>query len=479
MKISVAFDVKNHVEVMESWPIIRGNMTFFLERENNLVKRVVLRFSNVGIENAPKMVRSSDTDDIPSITIRGEEYAQLAISQILSWQAVVSGLQIFDLDFDDYEMRFHPENMDEEDQIHIKSFRSSNNTLKSTCEFEQIGRGFCVGNIPLDRIEYTSHYREGRLALDVGRNIDAYNNMFLFLETRYCDGKTKTAQQVDLLLKSQTFVDSFEKAISELANKQLAQSKHLKDVFDESLSIRDKIKSIVNLRGKLRHHSLKSPFRWDPNKQGEYEEPARFLSSVVADIVIKESLRDIYAPENLDTFRDLSVSSGFESIIKVQTYRLENKRTLELNMSFPTTVVSSKLCLVALRNALEECEKNTQIGDTTRLDATNDRNGLELFETELGLWAYTDSQSMKSNNPADKVRCRFEHFQSGIVIKHEFIFPIQVNEINIENAWGLLKHCFDRIENIDPTTRVMNLKLFLGEIKRPILTYRVGAQVIN
>lgn len=44
MKISIAFDVKNHVEVLEGWPITREDMTFFLEREENLVKGLLLRF---------------------------------------------------------------------------------------------------------------------------------------------------------------------------------------------------------------------------------------------------------------------------------------------------------------------------------------------------------------------------------------------------------------------------------------------------
>ena len=479
MKISVAFDVKNYVEVFESWPIALDNKTFLLERDDNLAKKVVLIFANVGIEDAPKITQSGDRDDILSVNLCCEAYAQLAINQILSWQAVISGLQVFDLNFDDYEMRFDPENIDEEDQIHVKSFRSSNDASKSTCEFEQIGRAFCVGDIPLDRIEYTSHYREGRLALEVGRNIDAYNNLFLFLETRYCDGKTKTVQQVGLLLKSQTFVESFEKTISEFEKEKLARSKHLRDVFNVSLSIKEKVKSIVNLRGKLRHHSLKSPLRWDPNKQREYQEPSRFLASVVADIVIKESLEDIYDTKNLETFRALSVSSGFETKIIVDTHRLERKQTLNLEMSFPTTIISSYFCLNAVRNALNECKKSGQISDTTRLDAIHDRNRLGVFEIEMGLWAYSETRSIKIDNRNCKIRCRFECFQSGAVVGHELKIAIQVDDINIEYAWRLLERCFDQIENIDPKTRIMNLKLFMGESRRPIITYRVGAQIPN
>ena len=115
-------------------------------------------------------------------------------------------------------------------------------------------------------------------------------------------------------------MQSLKNSISELGHLPLAKSEHLIAVFDPNTTVRDKIKTIVQLRGRLRHHSLKSPHRWDPNKQNEYEGAARFISSVVADIVIKESLRDIYGPEALQKFRDISVNTGFESNIEAVSY---------------------------------------------------------------------------------------------------------------------------------------------------------------
>ena len=128
------------------------------------------------------------------------------------------------------------------------------------------------------------------------------------------------------------------------------------DLFKPGDTTREKIRALVLLRGKLRHHSLKSPQRWDPNKQNEYEGAARFLGSVVGDIVIKESLDDIYGPAALQSFREISVSTGHETKIKVNTHRLNKERMLALDMSYPTTVLSSKLCLSALRNALQACK---------------------------------------------------------------------------------------------------------------------------
>ncbi|MGX9080535.1 hypothetical protein ACWTQY_32300, partial [Klebsiella pneumoniae] len=93
-------------------------------------------------------------------------------------------------------------------------------------------RSFCVGSIDEFRIESTSHFREGRIAYEAGRYIDSYNQMFLFLETRYCDGKTKSAQQVDLLSKNTVFCNHLEQSILEIKEKQTTESEHLKNLFN-------------------------------------------------------------------------------------------------------------------------------------------------------------------------------------------------------------------------------------------------------
>lgn len=303
--------------------------------------------------------------------------------------------------------------------------------------------------------------------------------MFLFLETRYCDGKTKTAQQVGLLSKEQKFCESLERTAKEFAKRSGASRKDKFDLFKADDGIREKIKALVLLRGNLRHHSLKSPHRWDPNKQNVHESAARFLGAVVGDIVIKESLEDIYAPATLEKFREISVSTGYETKIKLTTHRLEKKRTLALNMSYPTTVVSSRLCLVTVRNAIQACENEEQLTDTVKFEATHSHADLELFSLDFDVWAYTQTRTIETEKPIGSVRCSFEHFSASIITRHEFSIPVQGHKLTILDVWNLLKFSFDHIEEKDPTTRIMRLKLFLNDSTKAIVAYRVGAQVRN
>jgi len=480
MIITVAFDVKNRVEVMEGWPIKTGDMAFFLEREDNVVKRVCLAFSNVGIEHAPSFTPASNETGHAQIEIRGGSYAALARKAIMNWQAVVSGLQIVDLDYDDYELRFRAENLDEEPHIHISSFRSgSDQVLNSACDFEQIGRAFCAGSISDERIESTSHFREGRIAFEAGRYVDAYNNMFLFLETRYCDGKTANDKQVELLLKQLKFCEILERIATEFAKERGASRNRKFDLFEPGAETREKIKTLVLLRGKLRHHSLKSPHRWDPNKQDEHESAARFLGAVVGDIVISESLEDIYAPAALKKFREISVNTGFETKIKLMTHRLERDRTLALDMSYPTTVVSSHLCLTTMRSAIQACAKEGQLADTVRFEATHSKTDVELFSLDFDVWAYTQTRAIETDKAIGSVRCSFEHFRAGNIMRNEFSIPVAGHKLTISDVWKLLGSSFDHIERRDPTTRIMRLKLLLNDSTKAIVAYRVGAAVKN
>ncbi|MEZ5716686.1 MAG: hypothetical protein R3D85_17005 [Paracoccaceae bacterium] len=453
-------------------------MTFFLEREGNVLKRVCLSFYGVNIEHAPNFTAPSDANGRASLKTSDGGHAALARKKVMNWQAIVSGLQIVDLDYDNFEIRFHAESTDEESCIHLKSIKSIyDQALNSSCDFEQLGRAFCADAIPDHRIESTSHYREGRLAFEAGRYVDAYNNMFLFLETRYCDGKTKTAQQVELLSQHPELCSCIEKNAIELTKANQSHKNENLDLFNSCANVRDKIKALVLLRGKLRHHSLKSTNRWDPNQQDKHKGEARFLVAVVHDIVIKESLEEIYAPTALEEFRKQSVGSGNEISIKLTTLRVKNEPALELNMSYPTTVVSSLLCVNTVRHAMAACERDGQLADTARFEAVHSGRDLELFIIDFDVWAYTAKREIETNKPIEFVRCSFERFHTDLITRHQFSIPCKGSRLSILDVWKLLKRSFDHIEYRDPTTRIMSLKLFINNGTKSIVSYRVGALV--
>src|SRR3546814_11461826 len=145
----------------------------------------------------------------------------------------------------------------------------------------------------------------------------------------------------------------------------------------------------------------------------EHERAVRFWGAVVGERVIEESLEAIYAPAALSKFREISVNTGYETKINLVTYRLEKERMLALDMSYPTTVVSSQLCLASVRNAIQACEKEGQLTDTVRFEATHSQTGIELFSLEFDVWAYVQTRRIETEKPFESVRSHFEHFKVG------------------------------------------------------------------
>src|SRR3546814_13360085 len=112
-------------------------MTYVLEREGNVLKRVCVAFSGVGIEHAPSFKSANDEREVPHVEISGGIYSVLARKNIMNWQAVLSGLQIVDLDYDNYELRFHAENIGEGHRIAVKYFKPG--SRKSRSEERRVG----------------------------------------------------------------------------------------------------------------------------------------------------------------------------------------------------------------------------------------------------------------------------------------------------------------------------------------------------
>ena len=301
--------------------------------------------------------------------------------------------------------------------------------------------------------------------------------MFLFLETRYCNGKTKTRDQVDLLANEATFLKSLDHEIYAFKNAKNVRISDLSDVFDKNSDVNKKIQSIVLLRGKLRHHSLNSPHRWNPNEQDKYEYAARFISGIVGNIVVEESLSDIYSKKALAMFNELTGKMNLKSEIRMETRRLEKLPAIVLNISIPTTIITSHVCFTAIQKAIEHCASDGQIRDTVNIEANNKNNDLEVFTAELGLWSCTKERNLQLSTSDNSILCTFEHLKSDLIRRDSFSIPHDNSDICIRDGWMLLKQCLNHIDMRDPTTRIMRLKIELNSSHRIVANYKVGAQV--
>ena len=132
-----------------------------------------------------------------------------------------------------------------------------------------------------------------------------------------------------------------------------------------------------------------------------------------------------------------------------------------------------------IRRFKKACEKEGQLADTVRFEATHSKADVELFSLDFGVWAYTQTRAIEIEKPIGSVRCSFEHSRAGIIMRNEFSLPVPGHKLTISDVWKLLGFSFDHIEHRDPTTRIMRLNLLLNDTTKTIVGYHVGATVKN
>jgi hypothetical protein len=284
--VIVRFPIQNTVRIDDPWPIKVGSKTFFMNVENGSATAVGVRFTGVPTDAAPKFERLKDGPVKARIVDPGDRFALAAEYDLRAWQTLLMAYILVDIDFDSPKTEFKPETQDEEGLINIHSFSTKKFEMhrRGTEEFALYGRAFLALDLGRPLIELMSLYRDALKALFAGRYIDAYNNFYLFLETQFCRGRTATNQASTELVKNTEFMSALHTVVGRTADDESFKKLRFKSLEKWKDDPRSLVKEIVELRGLLRHHSLNSPHRWDPNRQENYEIEARFLSIVAYEI---------------------------------------------------------------------------------------------------------------------------------------------------------------------------------------------------
>ena len=141
------------------------------------------------------------------------------------------------------------------------------------------GRAFLAIPKHYDAIAKTAFYLEGVHHLKSGHCIDADNLFYLYLEANF-NLPFKTVAATKSLMGN----TEFQEALKQQAKKKTWQKPDVRltlegfsgiDYDPERLT-----KSIIELRGHLRHNTLSNPNRWDPHNQDKHRHDAVFLSGV-------------------------------------------------------------------------------------------------------------------------------------------------------------------------------------------------------
>lgn len=345
-----------------------------------------IQYSSVPFSLAPQIEMLKEGDVKANIRIPSGSYTLTAERDIRAWQTLLIAYALIDIDFDNATEEFKAEAGEE--KIVLPNFsRSTFELTQRGFDFSVFGRAFLSIEKGVPLIEWMSLYRDGAKALFAERSIDAYNQFYLFIETQFCNGKTKTRLAVQELTKNSEFMSALDKVASQAQKSRRKLDKLSFAALSKWPSDRHElVEEIVELRGRLRHHSLNSPNRWDPNKQGLFDQEARFLALIAHELAYPRTTGQLWDQSTLESFTNLAEEMHMTIEVHVTLTIKENDsvRDVGINMSFPQPHADSSLAKAVLERSLEVFERNSPAAELFGIRARIKSNNTELLRYDLG-----------------------------------------------------------------------------------------------
>lgn len=379
--------MNNKISIDTPFVVQRADRAYHIAREKGQISKVSVIFTGQEVENAPMFTPGDGGKKIPQISVK-DNYSLLAERDIRSWQSILTPYQCLEIDFTTRETAYHAETIEEQDAIKLKNFKIETGEHKgpSSEDFALYGRAFLAIPNHYDTISKTAFYLEGVHHLKSGYCIDAYNLFYLYLEANFnLPFKTVTAT------KSLMGNAEFQKALKQQAMDRTWQNPDamltLEGVSGPDYDAERLTKSIIALRGHLRHNTLSNPNRWDPHNQNKHRQDAVFLSGVCQSLAFPIFFTT-FEPEHAEEFLRLAKEKKHMTKIRV-TITIKDlgsalPRDIQIEMNFPTVDDTPNLAKSALEKALQLTDENTPGAEIYAIRANILPGGSELFRYDLG-----------------------------------------------------------------------------------------------
>lgn len=388
MRITVRFPVRNVVHLdSAAWPVPHGGKTLLLETEGRRVVSVGIRKSGQPTISAPHFIHRSTKGVKTELRIRGEDERE-AESDLRAWRSLLMPYVLFDLDFDSPRLEYDQETEDEKRLIPVQQFSRTSKGRRDYNSVESIiiARAFLDMERGRSAVDFMTFFGDALRAQEAGRHIDAYNSFYLFLETQFLRGASATVEATARLCRSPDFTESLDRVLEEVRQGPDSQRPAHLDLSGWRDPPHASIRSLVQLRGRLRHHTPAGPQRWNPSRQDEFAREAMFIGRVAFEIAFLKTASGLWDEKLSISALELARAAGMSITVQVRiTLRdEEGARDVGFEITMPQRDPTVKLAKAVLEQALVLFDEKSPGAELLSIRAMIRDATAELFRYELG-----------------------------------------------------------------------------------------------
>jgi len=333
MRVKFTYPVVSSIVLTDHWPVTLGDVKVEWHVENGRVTSVSASAPVSATDQMPTIQPSADSRVTAHINLGFSSRENEVEEAIRTVWGLLSLFAHVEIDFDSVETTWVPETSEERNQLHLPSFSRSVQRA-DLLQPRRIGYDL-VARATLSA-KAASHYeiplgflRRGTRAIYNGQYIEAFYNLFFFLETLFAPGYSNP-NKVKQRLRT---ADAVRDAVARCRKPFSRESRLNPSKRDKLLGMTDQqiVDHLVDVRGQLHHHALSKPGVWHPDKAHDFHEEAILLLHVVHAIAMSEAMKLLFAPDRNEDLMRSAREAGATTKLRIEAVGLIDgvKRSLQ------------------------------------------------------------------------------------------------------------------------------------------------------
>lgn len=314
MQIKFTYPAKSSLVLADFWPVTVADIRLEWAINEGRVAAIIATVPVRETDRLPTMQPSVTPGVVLDVNLGWNSRENEVEEAVRTLWGLLGLFCYLEIDIGAVETEWIPENDSEREALKVYSYSHS---VQKKDLLEPRRLGYDIVARAMASAKTGTHYeiplgflRRGTRAIYNEQYIDAFYNLFFFLETLFAPGYSNPKVVKQRLCRSQAVKVAVTKS-----QEPFSKERHLDTrKRDELLRMSDDqlIHHLVDLRGELHHHSLGKPGIWHPEKASHFREEAILLQHVVHSIALANTLELLYAPERND---DLMSSATMASAI--------------------------------------------------------------------------------------------------------------------------------------------------------------------
>ena len=354
MKIRFSYPVETGVATFDRWPICLGDLEFEWLGEGEKISSVAVT------------VPASEADILPTVLPNPQPGIAMEINggQLIRAGEVEQALRVIQgladlfgritIDFEHGKVDWIPESKEEELKLPLRSFSHTSQPVDlrrpRLATYDLLARSVAAARAASDHEIPLSFLRRGTRDMNAKKYIEAFYNLFFFLETLYAPGYSDPRKVKKMLKEAAPVIVGLGKMREKLVPEIEKEGPELRSLL--AMSDADLIDHLVNTRGNLHHHAPRKPGAWHPDKPNKFRSEANVLFQITHEIATGTVLPILFTQE-----QDTALFTSAERANAVVDLRVEIKGTSQgepqtiqpLTLRFPGKRVHRPMIEVAFQ----------------------------------------------------------------------------------------------------------------------------------